>query len=103
MQERIETLEKKITVLSQDISEIKELIGSGFKKTDNNFDSIKKEMDGLTIKTESIKKSLELLRGSTDDGFGTVGLKLENLSDEISKIGIVTRYEEQFKHLKTLN
>lgn len=103
MEQKIEILEKSVTALTTELLELKELLGKGFKKVDNNFDSIKKEIDSLHVKVDILNKKVDALEGSTTDGFGEVGLKLENLTEEITKIGQVTNYDEAFKNMQGLN
>lgn len=109
MEKRVETLEKSIIHLSAELKEVKELIGAGFKKVSTNFDSIKKEIDSLHLKVDilgkkfdSLGKKFDSLEGNTTEGFEGVGLKLENLTEEISKISMVTRYEDEFNNLKII-
>lgn len=103
MTDKIENLEKNISSITKDLLELKELISIGFKKVDNNFFSIKKEIDILHSKIDTLNKKVDVLEGSTTDGFGEVGLKLENLTEEITKISSVTNYNEQYKNLQGLN
>lgn len=100
--EKIEVIENNLSVLAKEIVELRTLIGTGFTKVSNNFDSIKKEIDSLHNKIDILNKKVDALEGSTNDGFGEVGLKLENLADEISKIGEVTSYDEQYQNLRRI-
>jgi|GEM_PF-3169389 len=102
MESSVEHLEKNLSILSKEIIDIKELIGTGFKKVGNNFDSIKKEIDSLHLKVDFLTKKVTLLEGNTTEGFGDVGLKLENLTDEISKIADVTNYGDLYDNMKTI-
>ncbi|MEO7048979.1 MAG: hypothetical protein ABI091_26990 [Ferruginibacter sp.] len=102
MDYKIEEVEKNLSILSKELVEIKELIGTGFKKVSNNFDSIKKEIDSLHLEVAFISKKIDLLKGETHSGLGDVGIKLENLTEEISKISIVTKYDEEYRNLKDL-
>ncbi len=102
MSDKIELLEKNVSHLSNELKEIKELIGAGFVKVVNNFDSIKEEIDLLHSKVDSLNKKVDLLEGNTKDGLEDVGLKLENLSDEISKISKVTGYDEVYDNMKVI-
>jgi hypothetical protein len=102
MENKIENLEKNLTALTKEMIELKELIGTGFTKVDNNFASTKKEIDSLHNKVDILNKKVDALEGSTTDGFDEVGLKLENLTDEISKISVVTQYDEVLKNLDGL-
>lgn len=100
MDEKIASLENNLSTLSQEVVEIKELIRAGFTKVANNFTSIKNEIDTLHNKVDSLNIKINALKGDTNTGFGEVGLKLENLTDEISKIGIVTNYDKQYQNFK---
>ena len=101
--EKIDSLENNVSILAKEMVELRALIGTGFTKVSNNFDSIKKEIDSLHNKIDILNKKVDALEGSTNDGFGEVGLKLENLAEEISKIGEVTSYDEQYQNLKKLS
>jgi archaellum component FlaC len=102
MEEKINQLEANLSTLSIELIEIKNLIGAGFKKVDANFDSIKNEIGSLNSKIEILTKKVNSLEGNTIDGFDGVGLKLESLSDEIAKIGIVTKYDEEINNLRAI-
>ncbi len=103
MENKIETLEKSVAILAKEVTSISELLGAGFKKVESNFDSIKKEIYSLHSKVDILNKKVDNLEGNTTDGFGDVGLKLETLSEEISKIGIITKYDEEYKNLQRFN
>ena len=92
MEKRLEILEKNFAGLSQELKEIKELLSTGFTKVDTNFASVKKELDTLHLK-------VDLLKVKTSDGLEDVGVKIENLTDEITKINRVTNYEGIMKNL----
>ena len=63
---------------------------------------IKKEIDLLHSKVELLTAKVNTLNSNTNDGFGEVGLKLVDLTEEISKISVVTSYDEQYKNMKGL-
>lgn len=88
-------LEKRIEVLE-------EVLTAGFKKVDLNFEALGKEIRQIHGQIEVLNKKVDLLRGDTSEGFDDVGSKLENLSQEISKIGLVTNYNEEYSNLKTI-
>jgi len=88
MNEQIDGLEKNITHISQELKSLSDLIGTGFTKVDTNFNSIKNEINTLNTKIDLLTKKVDLLKGSTNEGFEDVGLKLENLTEEITKIGM---------------
>jgi SMC interacting uncharacterized protein involved in chromosome segregation len=99
MQEQIAALQASVTKLSSELQEVVHSISSGFVKVNHNFESVKTEIDSLHKKVDSLTKKVESLEGETNEGFGTVGIKLENLSEEISNIGLVTRYKDQLENL----
>lgn len=96
MEKRIEILENNFASLSHELKEIKELLSTSFTKVDANFASVKKELDTLHLK-------VDLLKVKTSDGLEDVGVKIVNLTDEISKINKVTNYEGMIKNLDGLN
>ena len=102
MSESLESLQSAISLLSKELKESLEPISNGFKKVDSNFDSIKKEIALLNAKLEILTKKVDQLKGTTNEGLESVGLKLENLTDEISKINTVTQYDDLFKNMKGL-
>jgi archaellum component FlaC len=102
MQEQITALETAVTTLSKELKETLDTISSGFKKVDNNFDSVKKEINSLHSKIDALHSKVEALKGDTKEGFGTVGMQLENLTEEITKIGKVTNYDEVLKNLHSI-
>lgn len=102
MEERIVKLEQALDLLHKEVTGIRELLISGFKKVDINFESITKEVFIVNKKIEIVNKNVEMLKGSTTEGFDNVGMKLENLTDEISKIGEVTQYDQLYNNLKSI-
>ena len=61
-----------------------------------------REIKLLHQQVDILNKKVDSLKGDTHEGFEDVGLKLENLTEEISKIGKVTNYSEYFENLKAL-
>lgn len=109
MEEKIQSIETKISVLNDEINNLSKHIVAGFTKVENNFEIIRKELNQLNSKNDSIgsavdeiKNSLQSLEGATNEGFGTVEFKLETLTDEISKIGAVTNYDQHYSNLKII-
>lgn len=100
MEQRLDHLEKAVSVVHGEITDLKELLASGFKKVESNFDSVKTQVDSLNGSLRILNAKVDSLKGSTDEGFGSVGLKLENLTEEISKISEVTRYSQEYDNLK---
>lgn len=103
MGERIEVLEKSVLAIDAEIKAVGQAITAGFKKTDTNFEHIVKEIASIHRDLDRLNKKVDDLKGDTHDGFEDVGMKLENLTDEIVKIGKVTGYDETFENLKGLN
>jgi len=103
MDDRLNKLEDNLSELSKEVVELKALLSTGLQKVSNNFAAIIKEVGIINNKIDLANKNIETLKGNTDGGFEVVGLKLDNLSDEISKIGAVTNYDEQYKNLEGLN
>ena len=102
METRLEQVEQNFTALFAEISSLSAVIGLGFTKVDANFDSVKKEIDILHKKVESLIKKVDSLEGNTNDGFEDVGLKLESLTEEITKISKVTGYDQQFGNMTVI-
>ncbi len=102
MEKRVDQSEASVASISAELKNIGELIGAGFKKVDTNFDSIGREIKQLHGEIAVLNKKVDLLKGETTDGLEDVGLKLENLTEEISKIGTVTRYGEEFKNMQAI-
>ncbi|WP_127128376.1 hypothetical protein [Pseudoflavitalea rhizosphaerae] len=96
----MENNEEKKTELIDSLKTILSVVGNGFTKVDHNFKTIKEQVDTLNSKVESLHNKLEELRGTTTHGLGDVGIKIEGLTEEISKINLVTQYGEQFENLK---
>lgn len=99
MENKITEIEKSIAALSDELKSLGESITTGFKKVDANFETVKKEIDFLHKKVDLLSTKVAALDTSTTDGFDDVGIKLENLTEEITKIGKVTGYDEEFKNL----
>lgn len=96
MEQKVAAIESNITELGKEIKEIKDLIAAGYKSANNNFESLNKELAILHKKIDSLK-------GDTGKGFDSVGVQLETLTNEISKIDSVTRYGEEFKNSDFIN
>ena len=82
---------------------LKEFIASGFKKVDHNFVVLKKEIDDINKQLDVINKKIEALGNSTSEGLEDVGVKIESLTEEIGKIGAVTKYDQEYKNLRQFN
>lgn len=102
MEEKVEALEKNVAHLTLELKDIKDLLATGFTKVSNNFTSIITEINSLHKKVDFLVKKVDLLEGSTNDGLEDVGLKLENLTEEITKISIVTKYSEEYNNLRKI-
>ena len=103
MDKRIELLEQNFVILNNELTAIKELLSAGFTKIDNNFTNVKREIDLLKHELTQFHKKVDELKSDTSDGLGDVGVKIENLTEEITKINIVTSYGDQFENMKGLS
>jgi archaellum component FlaC len=86
--EKLEILEKTVASLLSEITSLKESVASGFKKVESNFENLSKKVDDLS--------------SGTTHSLGRVDVKLDSLSDEIKKIGAVTRYESEYENLSSI-
>lgn len=102
MEKRLETVEKSIGLLRNELGDLKKLVSTGFTKIDGNFSSIQNELKLLNGKYDKLNQKIDDLSSGTDHSFGKVDIKLDSLSDEIKKIADVTRYDEQFNNLNTI-
>ena len=102
MENRIEQIESTLYTNTTELKSLGDLIAKGFTKVDTNFDSIGKEIRQIHAQIDMLNKKIDALKGDTNEGFDDVGLKLENLTEEISKIGKVINYEEYFKNLQLI-
>lgn len=109
MEEKIQSIEAKLSILNEEINALSKHILTGFTKVENNFETIRKELnqlnsryDNIGSSVDEIKKTLQSLEGATNEGFVTVEFKLETLTDEISKIGAVTNYDDHFTNMKAI-
>lgn len=98
MEDRLKALESNLSTVSQELVSLKELIAGGFKKVDTNFLVVEKQLSSLEKKINEINFKVENLDTNTSTGLNDVGNKIESLSDEISKISEVTRYDEMYKN-----
>ena len=103
MEQKIEQLEQNFAILSNELILIKGLISSGFTKIDNNFANVKREIDQIKLDLMQLHKKVDELKSDTSDGLGNVVIKIENLTEEITQINIVTSYGDQFENLNGLN
>jgi hypothetical protein len=102
MEKRTGELELSISAIAGDLKVVKDAIAAGFTKVDTNFAVVGREIKHLHHQVDILNKKVDSLKGDTHEGFEDVGLKLENLTEEISKIGKVTHYSEYFENLKAL-
>ena len=103
METRIASLENIVSRIESDLTEIRDVITSGFKKMDFNFDLIGKEFKLVHSRIDQLNFKVDELKGDTHEGFIDVGVKLENLTGEICKIGKVTDYSDYFNNLNSIN
>ena len=99
MEKRIEKLESSLADLTLEVKNIGDLVVKGFTKIDTNFDAIGKEIKQIHFQINVLNKKIDDLKGDTNINFDEVDSKLENLTEEISKIGKVINYEEYFKNV----
>jgi archaellum component FlaC len=102
MEERIKTLESNLSSVSQELIDLKNLIVASFKKVDANFGIIGKNLSAIEKKINELKFKVDSLDTTTSTGLNEVGTKIESLTEEITKIGAVTKYDEMFKNQKGL-
>lgn len=88
LEDRVKTLEQLLFVLVTSMSDTRDAIGNGFKKTDENFTKIHEKIDTLS--------------GNTKKGFQDVSLDLASIQDEISKINTVTGYEQAVNNMRAI-
>lgn len=100
-----------------DIKELELKLSAFIKSTEDNFKSLVdivtvidhnvKKLDKRTtdmeIKLELLERKVDLLHNDTSSGFGSVDNKLEDITDKLDQINIVTRFEDEYKNLKHLN
>ena len=102
MEKRIEKLESSLADLTLEVKNIGDLVVKGFTKIDINFDAIGKEIKQIHFQVNVLNKKIDDLKGDTNINFDEVDSKLENLTEEISKIGKVINYEEYFKNVQLI-
>lgn len=96
-------LEQKVIALTTELNSLRVLISAGLQKVENNFEILHNDTRLIHKRLEVLTKEVENLGSSTNDGFDDVGTKIESLTEEISKIGEVTSYKDQFKNMKGIN
>ena len=102
MEKRIEKLESSLADLTLEVKNIGDLVVKGFTKIDINFDAIGKEIKQIHFQINVLNKKIDDLKGDTNINFDEVDSKLENLTEEISKIGKVINYDEYFKNVQLI-
>jgi prophage DNA circulation protein len=120
MEERLKVLEDNLSTVSVELVALKSLIASSFMKVEANFSVVSRNLAVIekNIKTlnfkvdnlDNIEKSIKTLNfkldnldTSTSSGLSEVGTKIESLTEEIIKIGAVTKYDEMFKNQQGLS
>ena len=101
-EKRKEKLESSLADLTLEVKNIGDLVVKGFTKIDTNFDAIGKEIKQIHFQVNVLNKKIDDLKGDTNINFDEVDSKLENLTEEISKIGKVINYEEYFKNVQLI-
>ena len=103
MEDKIVALENNLSILSKELVSLKDLIVASFKKVDTNFSVVSNRLSSLEKKVNDLKFTVDNLDSNTSTGFNEVGTKIESLTEEISKISIVTKYDEMYKNTEGLN
>jgi len=103
MTPNIDEINSDLSALKKDITAIKDLLTTSLPKIDHNFINIQGQIAQLNQKLEALQLTVMALDKNTDKGLQDVGVKLENLTDEIGKIGQVTNYSDQYNNLKSFN
>lgn len=102
MEERFQKIERSVQELTLELHSVGDLIAAGFTKVNTNFESISKEIKNLHNQIEIINKKIDQLQGNTTEGLQNVGLRLETLTEEISKISVVTKYGDYYDNMKAI-
>lgn len=103
MEEKITSLEQNVITVSKELVALKELIATVLTKVDTNFGVVEKKLSTLEKKINELNFKIDNLDVNTVSGFNEVGNKIESLTEEITKIGTVTGYDEMYKNQKGLN
>ena len=103
MDEKIAMLESNLSTLSKEMVSLKELIAGGFKKVDTNFSIVGNRLSTLEKKINELNFKIENLDSNTSSGLNEVGTKIESLTEEITKISVVTKYDEMYKNQEGLS
>lgn len=123
--ERVGKLEIAISTLVRNINEINSSIANGFSKVDENFKQTNEKIDAIRGGSTSSLHSLDLnfkqvdenfkqvnenfkqtnqkidaIRGGSTSSLHTIDEKLSDLTNEISKINHVTKYDGLFDNMK---
>jgi hypothetical protein len=101
--DKLEIVEKSLNLLSEELKAIRESVSAGFVKVNANFTVISNRLISLEKQVRELNFKVDNLDGSTSKGLSEVGNKIESLTDEISKISAVTKYDEEFKNLQGFN
>ena len=102
MEEKIANLEANLATVSKELVSLKELIAASFTKVDANFGVVSKNLVSLEKQIKELNFKLQNLDSTTASGLNEVGNKIESLTEEISKTGAVTKYDEMFKNQQGL-
>jgi DNA anti-recombination protein RmuC len=86
------SIEEKFDNLTKVVLDLSKKMHAGFGKVDENFESI-------GYRLELIDKRIELLLKDSNDGFSTVGEKIDQLKQEVHKIQKVSNYTEEYENL----
>ena len=107
VEERTTKLEKSVQMLVGLVQNTHETLKEIVLKVDENFAKIEErfaKMDERFAKIEDrltrIENNLNILTKDTSSNFGSVEVKLDSITEELSKINATTGYEEEYKNLK---
>lgn len=87
-----EEITKQIADLKTVLLDTIKYVQKGFKAVDENFEAIDKSL-------KAIDGKVELLIKESNEGFGQVGEKIDELKVEVNKIQKVSNYSEEYANL----
>jgi len=96
LDERVANLESLLHTIITSTNATRNSISVGFTKIDDNFQRLDAEISGLHNK-------IDQLSGNTDAHLDEVKMTLVSIKEEISKIDIVTNYDQLVSNMKLVN
>jgi len=104
MEERITKLEEKLDNLINLVGNIKESLdevinvsNKNFQKIDDRFVELESKIDAISKNTNTSFEGIDLKLGEINKELSG---KIDGVHEELTKINLTTRYEEEFKNLK---